>query len=868
MFIGMGLGLASGFRGVISSLIADRATVSADRAEVVGVERVFIEVQGLSEWELANYRITHDFGDTGDFQSLPAGHRWLSKNIAMGHNAFHAYTDTSYGTRTIITTIENLTERFVIATEVTHTDPDTYFGAANTWVVDPNGLWTGAPSGNQVTTYDDARDAVMANDRFGRIILKNAETYTIGTNKGQLKAASDDGAGYWYVDTYGAGAKAKFTIEHQAFTADDGVEGLFNVVFHAVEGEGLYDPETGLYSDASPPGVVFFTLQDQANVTMCEVTTSKCQSSYSISNSTDFAICGAETGQSVALFDCVEVDGHENYGMFAQTLHRGGMRGCRFQQSLLAVNGTEAKDLTGPVNYPDHACIRVAHGKSICLSQNQFFTDNGWSGGTGDYGGSTIMHHQPVTRIFATYAINGSLNAWANDCEGTLNIGASSGIGVMAKVFANVHGNYILMTANSIDAIKLSAMGVWVHDNVMVIPNTPPEQYGAAKYRGFLGYSTHPVGSGPIDTALFSEKTYIYRNTMVDLRSIANANGETVEQMFDTADFEADGFVVGEHLIMDDNIINVSRISEDTGNPLTTTEIYTGLYTGMRFKPAAAALIVDTSFATPAGSGVEARHDAASGVNRSSGAVSYTPVSDFYGDHRGDVTALGAYAYRSPLVSFTNAGLTSSGNYGTSAENLVIFVSFTYQDTAKSDRVFEIDGSIGRTFISINPAGEIACQVSDNAIGSSNVVTSGLALVAGDSVRVLSVYDATSGLSMAVSKDGGAWVEYTDGGVASVDLSGPVGLFSIDSGGNYITADVERILVAHNVTTLPDYSDADHMRYLIASTGEGAEPLAVDMLLGVQPHIDFNGAASRWNAGEHDGTMTGFSVANGTITDA
>lgn len=874
MIITTGINNRIGRKGQIFSLgfggirgIAERASVFTDKTTVVGAEGFYIDTLGLSDVETAYFRIRHDIGGNPTFNSLPAAYH-NSRDVFDSFAAVRNWDDGAYGTRSITTKITSHDDEHVITTEIEHVDPEVHFAGA-TWVVDPTGTFTGAPAGTQLTSLVDAIAAYHANGRFGRIRLLRGQTYSLNAGTNFIRANGATGVGFFYLDAWGAGAKPLIDTDTENLKIADGIGAGFKVVFDGVHTTGDYDAATGTYEEVGENGNTQIEAVNEFDLTLNDVTFEKCHIGFGVTYSTDFTDCQNQKFQRWKMIDCNTIGGFGNYSFFAQTANMSGCSGCDLPQDPNAMNGTEGKEWSPAAleNHADHA-LRIAHVHSFAMNQNTPFSCNGWTAGTGIYGVSHLMAHQPL-RIGASHAWDPRVAFTENTCEATPNIGPTSANGIAARGLFVSTKNYIVMTANMRYAMVSGHTGFYAHSNVMVRPNVDAptglqghEWYGASVDRAMIYHKETP---NPTTQIVLDGPVYWSHNTAIDARDAANVeNPEPLSEAVNFIDGAAQGFT---NLHQEANLFHIPRLSELNGGTISTDTVYLPRYNGMHFTDSAGTVFDIPEFATPATAAVSARHGPLAPVNLSDAASTYKPVYDMDGNLRSSVTSASAHAYTEPTVNAAgDGGIVTADGGQADCTSLFMFFKGKIGTVGGIQRLVQFTSNSGSN-IAVNAAGDIAIKAALDD-GGVNIIAQ-TDLVGGEDITILASIVSGGDVVLAAQVSGGAWI--TNSGTIdagrTIDISAGIGVLSNSGGGGqFFDGDANRVLVITNPETMPDYTNAAHLERLIYSTGAGADPKLARDYFGGETVVDFNGAAARWTAGTHDGTATGFTTS-GTFTD-
>lgn len=611
--------------------LQSRAYLRVVNGNPIAGDGAFFEVVGISDFEAAMLGFVWDKDDAGDFEHLHANFpNGRSKAEWHGFATTHAWT--TPGTKTVTVTItrvldDGTAESFTLSTSVVVRDPDTEF-ANETWVVGAQGGDT-PPAGTQVADFATALDAAKANGG-GRILLKGGETFTTGSGH---KAFSYDLDGKGYIGTWGTG-KATISLADGGFNVVNDPPGV--LIFRDIIFSGTYDPATGT-GVGERRKAIRFPSEGRVSVVGCEF--SGCE--------TGILAWGAVVDQDARLvvFD-TKISAWENYGIYTDLSTNSGFAGLVIEQDVLAVNGSEAKDLGEDLNYPDHGPIRMSRVRGLTVyGKIQFFSNNGWSAGNdagAPAGKVALMAHQPAIRNGSTDSIGGRTSISDIYSEGgNLSLAATSSNGTEVSSLCVVSSAMLVATANKASMIQFGHTNTWIVNCVLVYPDVLSEHNSA---RGpFAPWGSINPLSGWLDT-----EVNIYNTTVVNLISDANVRNTASFDADDILGVDMQGAAFNQYngvFYMPNATFNDEAAPRDADGPISTTT--TGMpakYVGeRRANIDGSPATTDTAYATPAAdlltgklaAGSPAIGDVAVGVTR--------PAFDFEGTVRTGVTSRGAY---------------------------------------------------------------------------------------------------------------------------------------------------------------------------------------------------------------------------------
>ena len=616
--------------------IADRLAIVATRTTPKEGEAIFLQTSGLSDEEKRWLGFRWTFDDEAAWKFVPALHpHGNSKGHVWGHNTIHAWN--TPGTKTVTLEVTYFDGALDNITTITQTLPITVqplsvYATAKTWVVDPDGDFTGAPAGNQVTSLSAAKAAAATATGAVLILLRRGKTYPTTGNLNFAKSQNND------VYIYGWGVGADPILDLSGGSSFNLTTCPDTFVARDLRVTGAYDPATG--NGGRTNG---FRVGSTESFTLNGV------SAYGVQDMLTGIGSSGEVPNGFRIFDCM-VDRWENFGTYLQTLHLGGFRGFVYTQDLTAVNGDEAKILGQPGNYPDHGPIRISKLMTGCVQHSYSRSINGWSQDNDAEPNlsvyAALMAHQPFLRAGSSTAVDCDFSCTMNYSEGgSLSLEGSSSDGQENYGVGVVCMNYILATANNTTCINTGNTGVAIYNNLMLIPNVLRESGNKRRFVTFTGSPNIQPGwdTGFIDVCF---------NTMMYLpeEDKDRANPVSVNELLGAQGFAANE--VPRHF-ENNAIIAPNQTLPGAGGPL----IADGPLSSTPMGPAPTYAgqrragkngnpnTFDTRYATPAGSNWSGRPLAGAGVLSAVSGADYTrrPVFDVTGALRGATTARGAY---------------------------------------------------------------------------------------------------------------------------------------------------------------------------------------------------------------------------------
>ena len=436
---------------------------------------------------LHDYAHEWDFGDPGArFDSLPDDFPFSrNANRAIGPFAGHVFAAPgAYTVALTLTDARGVAQSAFVSIDVR--DPNEVFSGPRTIVFASDGDFAGAPPG--AAQHTDFASAMRALDNLssGRLLLKAGEVIetpdTVGIRDGEDFA----------IGKFGAGPNPAFDVNARrgGFRLHD----VSNVSISSIAFVGDYDASTGLGEDYRAQGATL--LGDVKNLTMWRTQHSGLGAGF------------AGVADGLVFADNVVTNWYD-YGvqLLGFESARTAIVGNRVAQAENAVSGPGGRGATIP-RWADHGPLRNGAPFNFALSQNDFFSNTGWSGGG--------EAHQPALRLNQQGVLNHSSNVAMNRLAG------GAAVAVISVANADTitpepgdtifDRNVVIATDNSHTLLETAYGGTSVRQNLFVVPDVVTT---TLEFRRFVRFNRQRMSSSENDR----RPNVVRDNVMVNLQS-------------------------------------------------------------------------------------------------------------------------------------------------------------------------------------------------------------------------------------------------------------------------------------------------------------------------------------------------------------
>lgn len=433
---------------------------------------------------------------TVKLKNLPQAHD--DTNTGYGKEFGHVFTDP--GTYVVACEVRDRSGTTGSAsTQITVVNPASVASGNATIVVAKDGNFSGAPSGNQVTSWNAAYNALDALNGAGRILLKRGESHAIGNER------IDGGFDNFYVGAWGSGGDPVLQTSgnNDAFDILNAFTGDFVLTDIDLQG-----PWNSVTEAGSHPG-------KGINVS------SSGNSKYVLLNNCDLSgfsqsILSMKSANSLtltALHNTV-ITNWADYGIF-QPENMNGILMVTASVVCQDENAMMGGDVNKNAVSNQHGPVRIAGIGYVYMAASEFFSRNSWALQGG------IANDQSCVRwntgqdagshgIFERCVFEGG--------DGPFSTARSNSNSVPANVTNLLLDKCLLIaTATSSAFMGVQPNGVTVRNSVFLKPNRP---YFAGDFNNIM--DAEPAGGGSLTTP--NDPVKIYNNTFVNLLSPANTN--------------------------------------------------------------------------------------------------------------------------------------------------------------------------------------------------------------------------------------------------------------------------------------------------------------------------------------------------------
>lgn len=416
--------------------------------------------------DYSNFSYLWDFGDDDNANWTSTSR---SKNEARGFLAAHVYE--TPGTYTVqLTVIRSNGLEYNYTQEIVVEDPEVVFAnnsansAERTIYVSSAGDDSNNGSFNQpIETWEEGMDRLFASNGPRRLLFNRGETFTTtGVNV-------DEFTGPLHIGAYGSGADPViYNTSAGSFLAPDDGEDLTiaNLSFLST-----YNPNTGF----GPHADVLRMIGTNSKITIFQNSFSNCALNIHM----------GQLGQcQETIISENTITAWQNYGILISDLSKVAILGNSIRQAANASTGDGKSPTPAEPDLPDHGPIRLGQVEKALVSNNDLFSNTGWSPGPG--GG---FAHQPCLRMGSSGLAELSIVS-DNLMEGGLSIGASIPAAndveaVMGRVIWE--RNQMLATNATRNFLDLALGGAVLRNNVMIRPSSVPTIVNA------ISFSAHPL---------------------------------------------------------------------------------------------------------------------------------------------------------------------------------------------------------------------------------------------------------------------------------------------------------------------------------------------------------------------------------------
>lgn len=422
-------------------------------------------VSGLRDY--TNFSYLWDFGDSASGNWTSTGR---SKNEGRGYLAAHVYE--TPGTYTVqLTVIRSNGLEYNYTQEIVVEDPDVVFAnnsansAERTIYASTSGNDSNNGSFNQpIQTWAEGIDRLLASNGPRRLLLKRGETFTT------TGANADDFTGPFHIGAYGSGADPVIynTTASPFFAPDDGEDlTIANLSFLST-----YNPNTGY----GPVPDVLRMIGTNSKITIFQNSFSNCALNIHM----------GQLGQCQETIIAENtITAWQNYGILISDLSKLAILGNSIRQAANASTGDGKSPTPAEPDLPDHGPIRLGLVEKALVSNNDLFSNTGWSPGPVGYA------HQPCLRIGSSGTAELSIVS-DNLMQGGLNIGAS--VPASTTVEATIgrviwERNQMLATDATRNFFDIALGGAVLRNNIMIRPSSVPTISNA------ISFSDHPLVS-------------------------------------------------------------------------------------------------------------------------------------------------------------------------------------------------------------------------------------------------------------------------------------------------------------------------------------------------------------------------------------
>lgn len=383
--------------------------------------------------------------------------------------------------------------------EITVKNPSEEYPAANTYYVDPDGIWPDAdPSWTLVTVLKPSISAVKDNATGNyRFLVKRGTTQAhVSTEiEGNFGTAKN-----WLIEAYGTGAHPILDLGahgNEGFRVHNGSSGDITMSGLHIQGSLDVSDQTSILNDNRNNGIV---MQQQ-----CHHLVHDCKL-YNMETAIRSKFQTAHEGAIRGIVDC-DIRSWRNFGMFVD----GNTIG-----HLILLGNRMAQD-DDALTYPEPGKDQgVAHGPfrsdgpaSIIISQNDMYSCNGWSA----IGGGLYSATQTCIR-YNTNGVEGGRVVMVNnvmESSGAVFSMGAENDGVKPEYGHNaLVQNNVLIGGGQANGIGGSARGgTTIRGNVMV---RAQPLYAASGLSQFTG-----IGASGEILPYYDMPWHCYNNTFVDL---------------------------------------------------------------------------------------------------------------------------------------------------------------------------------------------------------------------------------------------------------------------------------------------------------------------------------------------------------------
>ena len=475
---------------------ANAVLITPSRTECIAPCGIFFEAQLNDDFGVDRpfHELSYQwrFGDeNAEFQALPDDfpEEFRDANSAQGPMAGHVFERA--GTYEVTLTV-SAPDRSFTDTEVTITvlDADEFYAGNQTICYSKNGDFDGCPNG--ALRYTDLANAAsnIFSTSFTRLLLRAGEETVLewaiesrGTQDVQIGRFGDSADPIIRIlDTFPTAAGSAIQPrDTEGFTV------------WGVDVRGTYDPTTGLGETYGVPAIL--NLGAERNVTVYRNRFSGIGMGVTLINKPMFIIVADNTF----------TDWYE-YGALDSSPSGNAYIGNSMKQNVDAVSGPGARDSSIVPRWANQGPIRAETVDSFVFSQNDLFSNTGWSSGG--------LAHQQTLR----YNSNGTLGHRGvinrNRLEGgyavvALNTQNSSTEANLGDVL--FERNIMIGTDNTIFFVGLQYGNTSIRNNLAIMPDRENT------WNEFDSFFQHVIYSSSSDNT--SAPVRIENNTLVNLQS-------------------------------------------------------------------------------------------------------------------------------------------------------------------------------------------------------------------------------------------------------------------------------------------------------------------------------------------------------------
>lgn len=482
---------------------------------------------------------------------------------------------------------------------------DVFQGAA-TMFVDTNGAAGGypnAPAG--AVRYDNIQAAIQqmpSSARATRVILERGQTHVISGGRNLAMYTRPLGPTSFRIEAnIGDGAKPILTLNPANFSSGfvvyDGIrfgnqpDAEADIVFAGLDCRGLWDSTT----ETGAPVTFVLSASDGSSYTL-----------YDDCEFTGWAIAHQSANHSretMYTINDTAITNWQEYAVYDSSPYvSSAFTGARMTQDINALSGGPR---TNPHTHNTQGPIRFGGPKSAHVWATDMFSNTGW------FPHGAIYDVQPCLRFASSGQRAGArlnLGACALESGGQpIAFANSDGSNADVPINALLDGNVFLGGWRAAAMTRINSGGTTWRNNFFVKADA---QMDGASISGpstnsnrVFEFNTSGTGSA---AGNYTTPTNIYNNTFINLLSPANAAGGTGEM---TVLDISNGFVVVEenNILHEPNLAapkttyGTTVVAPPDGT-LSIVAMFTARYKG--YRDFDTVLTLDTTFATPAGSGV------------------------------------------------------------------------------------------------------------------------------------------------------------------------------------------------------------------------------------------------------------------------